>query len=605
MKLKQLEITNFKGTNNTTVEFYDKTLISGKNASGKTTIQDAYTWLLFDKDSQNNSQFSIRPLDKDGNFANLDPVEVTATIELGEEEHTIAKVLKTKVKGETISNTTEYYIDGESTKKASFIQFIAGIIDEDKFKLISNPYYFGTIHWKDQRALLLSLVEKPNYEDLKALLPQYEKQLESLKAKDMESILTDLVQKINKAKKEVETIKNKLSEHIVPPTARLVDTAYQTQQLNKLKLELEEKEKNKTKRIIQINQILATENSSKEKEIVQQIKVYTEEKNFAISNSRQSKTSQETAKRQLEMEIESKSNLTEQWKLIKSKLDTLILKRQENNSYCPTCGKLIDDEEVKQKAKNELMKQIKELDIERERIEKRGRESASVIDNKTKLIEQLDADINDFDQKAALLTSKILECERALEKMMEQAIRKDDLNPYKMELFALESQNFEDEKATIEQLQKELNEQNALRATIERKNELTDQLQKEVDKLNKLEQNQNNYKELESLINENLNKEINSKFSNLKVDLFEKTNSGDIKAGCKVLVNSNGCLVDYNSANTGAKIKAGLEIISKFNQNTVPVWIDNYESIEITQEYNFQQIYLEVVKGQNLIVKEI
>ena len=51
MKIKSITIENFKGISKQTVDFNDVTEICGANATGKTTIFNALTWLLFDKDS--------------------------------------------------------------------------------------------------------------------------------------------------------------------------------------------------------------------------------------------------------------------------------------------------------------------------------------------------------------------------------------------------------------------------------------------------------------------------------------------------------------------------------------------------------------------------
>ena len=60
---------NFKGCKDRTISFADKTTsICGQNASGKTTIFDAFTWVLFGKDSTGRSDFDIRPLDEQGNL---------------------------------------------------------------------------------------------------------------------------------------------------------------------------------------------------------------------------------------------------------------------------------------------------------------------------------------------------------------------------------------------------------------------------------------------------------------------------------------------------------------------------------------------------------
>ena len=64
--LKKITLHDFKGVHDATYDFNDETtVISGKNASGKTTIATAWFWLLTDKDYSLKSNPPIRPLDRE------------------------------------------------------------------------------------------------------------------------------------------------------------------------------------------------------------------------------------------------------------------------------------------------------------------------------------------------------------------------------------------------------------------------------------------------------------------------------------------------------------------------------------------------------------
>jgi len=63
ISLKELDVENFKGINKFSLKPDGQNcLVRADNGKGKTTIMDAFLWLLFDKDSRGNSQFSIKPL---------------------------------------------------------------------------------------------------------------------------------------------------------------------------------------------------------------------------------------------------------------------------------------------------------------------------------------------------------------------------------------------------------------------------------------------------------------------------------------------------------------------------------------------------------------
>ncbi len=59
IRLKQLKINNFKGIKALKLDFGTdgNNTIYGANGSGKTTVFDSFTWLLFGKDSQGKSDF--------------------------------------------------------------------------------------------------------------------------------------------------------------------------------------------------------------------------------------------------------------------------------------------------------------------------------------------------------------------------------------------------------------------------------------------------------------------------------------------------------------------------------------------------------------------
>ena len=85
--IKEIILQNFKGCKNATYTFDGKNVtVCGANGSGKTTIFDAFTWLLFGKDSLENDKFEIRPLDKNRKQIDNVKVCVAATLEIDGKE---------------------------------------------------------------------------------------------------------------------------------------------------------------------------------------------------------------------------------------------------------------------------------------------------------------------------------------------------------------------------------------------------------------------------------------------------------------------------------------------------------------------------------------
>lgn len=92
IKLNSLILENFKGISYFELNVDGKNAsVYGTNASGKTTLADAYFWLLFGKDSNGAANFDIKTIGTTG----LD-YSVTGTIEVNGKMHILQRILKEK-----------------------------------------------------------------------------------------------------------------------------------------------------------------------------------------------------------------------------------------------------------------------------------------------------------------------------------------------------------------------------------------------------------------------------------------------------------------------------------------------------------------------------
>jgi exonuclease SbcC len=164
LKLKTLIITNFKGIQHFTVQFDDVlTHMSAQNGKYKTSLYDAYLWLLFGKDSMDRADFNIK--NTVITELNRQDHEVYAIIDINGVENSYKKVYKenwTKKRGSETTvltgHTTECYINDVPLSIGEYQKRISEIIDEQTFKLISNPIYFNQkLKWQDRRNILIKL----------------------------------------------------------------------------------------------------------------------------------------------------------------------------------------------------------------------------------------------------------------------------------------------------------------------------------------------------------------------------------------------------------------------------------------------------------------
>ena len=119
IKINSLRLQNFKGIKELEIDFKDKlTNIYGDNAVGKTTVFDAFCWLLWDKDSLNRSQFEIKTLDENGQAIPMIDHSVEAALNIDGVDTTFKKIYSeicTKKRGQTQKefngHSTDYYIN--------------------------------------------------------------------------------------------------------------------------------------------------------------------------------------------------------------------------------------------------------------------------------------------------------------------------------------------------------------------------------------------------------------------------------------------------------------------------------------------------------------
>lgn len=168
LKIRSLHMENFKGIKSLDVNFSNKTSIKGQNAAGKTTVFDAFTWLLFNKNSAGEEKFNVRPLDKDGNRIDNVEIKVVGVIDVDGKEVELSKVQKqnwVKKRGtDTVAlqgNVNSFEIDGYPKSEADFKDYVSGLAQsEEMFKMLTNPQCFSSLKWKDQRDILMKLVSE-------------------------------------------------------------------------------------------------------------------------------------------------------------------------------------------------------------------------------------------------------------------------------------------------------------------------------------------------------------------------------------------------------------------------------------------------------------
>jgi exonuclease SbcC len=219
--LQQLSLLNFKGAKNRVIDFNESvTNIYGTNGTGKTTIVDAYFWLLFGKDSSFRSSFGIKPTDQIGTSSKKLEIQVEGVFLVDGVKTTLTRTLKEKWVKERGSlehtfkgNETIYEIDGVPMKESDYSRRVSEIVDESVFKMVSIPGYFAQLPWQEKRNILTNIVGEDSDEMIAEGNEAYQNLLTELKNfKTIEEYNKSISASVKKSKEELQQIPSRIDE---------------------------------------------------------------------------------------------------------------------------------------------------------------------------------------------------------------------------------------------------------------------------------------------------------------------------------------------------------------------------------------------------------
>ncbi|WP_434793136.1 hypothetical protein TPDSL_23270 [Terrisporobacter petrolearius] len=644
--LNKLEINNFKGISNLSIDFAKVTNIKGENALGKTSIFDAFTWLLFDKDSKDRKDFDVRPLGANNNIIRgLNP-HVVAYLSVDSKEIKLTKTLKEKwsrAKSESerkfTGNETIYEINDVPVKKSEYTKKISEIVDEKQFKLLTNPYLFSNLNWKEARAIILEIAGDVSMEQVFAINKDLKAIEDDLKKDDVENILKSRNASIKKLKEEKKSIPYKIEE--ANNSIQEIDFAeieaeigIKENQVKDIDRQLSDVAEVVREKLIKNKEIMAEMqlNNTKIQNYKNDAYKITEQKKQELYSKKESLTKElysiESTKNKVNYEVDNLRKTydrlekeiavaKQEWRDEKSKeicLDGIL-------TECPTCKRPFESAAIEDK-KQEMLenfnsnkaKRIKEIGElgksktkELEEINKTIGDKLSCVENcSTEIvkfkndIEEVEKEIEDIKPSIPLITQENIDKLEAknieLESILNSTSGNENVTNYSEEKDKLNSEL----KTLYSKLAvKELNAKTLAR--IEDLKEQEKELGTEIARQEKIVMLCEEFiKTRVDLLEAN----INHKFKNVKFKLFKENINGSLEETCEPLVEG----VPFKNANTASQINAGLDIIntlSEFYEASVPVFIDNRESINQLIDINSQVINLIVTQDNPMIIEAL
>lgn len=652
IRIKRIKLINFKGIRNLEVEFNEQlTSIYGRNASGKTTIFDAFTWLLFGKNSDDRKQFGVKTIDKDGNVIPRLPHEVTAELDIDGQLVTITRRLTEKwqkrrgcAEEEFKGNEETRMFNDVPMSVREFSEKINDIVTDEHFKMITNPLYFTSMKWQEQREMLISMAGDVSMDEVIECNPiEFGNLIDSLNGKTLEEYKKEINAKKRRIKEEVDTLPSRIEER------RTND--YSQYDFNLLQARLHHKEdamKRLEEELESANNIVNSLSddmasiAEKRAELVGKIAMRKSEISFGVRIAEKMDMSQyeqgiNTAmriKRDIErrnLQIEQiANNLAEQ----KKKREKLLLEWREIKSrqfevnedsfVCPTCGRTFEPEQIDemiekmqkkfQLAKTEDLNRNKEqgLSVKNAIDYLQGKLDEHTNENErmTKELKQYD----DIDAKKPIpLTDEEIEekvkSDKAYNELVNELAKFDESHKAGVAPSVDEDgyqQKIDELKAKKETLKGEINEirrQLALQVVAEENEKRIAQLEEELrnasQELARLEGIEYTIQFFTKTRIEMLEEKINSLFTFVKFKMFDvQINGGEVET-CKAMVDG----IPYDDLNNAMKINAGLDIINaicKSLQITAPLFVDNAESINEPIDTMSQKILLIVSEDEKL-----
>ena len=647
---------NWRGEKERTTNFNvdAPTFILGGNGLGKSRHFNAFCWLLFGKDSEDRKDFEVRSYDSNHNLLHRCECSVEATLIVNGEELTIKREFAeqwTKPRGQVeevfSGNVTLCTWNGTPIKVSEYQSRVSeSIIDDTLFKMLTNPKYFTeTMHWKEQREVLLQIAGVKSDEEIAADNEDFKKLLDLLSGKS----LSDYKKEISTEKKRLKTelgeigpridqtqkmmpeaedwsaIEKQLANvevQIASLTKQLTDAASLDEARIKEKQETSHKialSKAKLQELQDMQQLksekLAGEANAERRAIEGKLKTANEElSTLTIDRNR--------ANERLTYLNKEITNTTQQLDALRSEWHKINSRVYGGEETCPHCGQRLPEDRLQEM--RAIFDNKKQADIEANNM--RGKELKRQLDDYNAELVSKENVVGDLNNSVAGKQTEIDNLYKQLANTPEKTAsdfvfaRTEEMEAVEQQIATLETKLKDADNKGDDDILKDIerrrdtlsDERTALQARLQKRTQIT-KAEKEITRLEEVgrelsqkiadaEQREYVAAQFTKKKIEDCEKRINSMFDLVKFQLFDYTQDGNEFECCTVLVGG----VPYGTANSAGKVNAGLDIIRslcKFNNITAPIFCDGSESVNDYIAMDSQMIFLKVTTDKELIIK--
>lgn len=655
IRVVRMLLTNFKGIRSLEVNFDPEvTNIFGDNATGKSTMMDAFLWTLFGKDSQNRADFNIKTLDANGKALPKLEHEVVVVISVDGVETVFRRCYKenwVKKRGTAKEvmdgHSVDYFVDDVPYGKRDYDAKVSAICPEQLFRQITNPAYFPSLKMQEQRRMLFEIVggDITNTDVFDELITIGNKDLYTPLINALNSGKT-----LDEYKKQIVSQKNKTKGEVADIPGRIEENNRnmpEPEDWVALSSEIDEKENE----IKNIDSLIADRSKADEEEadrrrgVRQQIDDKYERMEEVkrqvkkVANTEHDKWYSDLSAKESEI-----SNLKTDIRSLEDRLPTLNNSLEEYNSQrgillqeykainseifevdnsalvCPTCKRIFEGEDYASKL-SEMQDAFQTNKSNRLKANvQKGTTIKAKIEDLQKQIQTVEQTIGEKKNLLSTLESEKQQLHNSEPKtvdVIEALERNEKYIALKKEVETLEA-SLKTEYAPAD-VSEHINAKKALQSDIyalkERlsKREQIERAQKRINELQSqltnMQQQIADYEQIEASILDFMKskvslveKRINSAFSYVQFRMFDTQVDGTEFDTCECMVEGT----PYSDLNTAAKMNAGIDIINAICRAkgvTAPIWLDNRESVCNLIPCRSQIINLFVERGAKLTIQ--
>lgn len=650
--LKSLALVNFKGVRDFSIAFNDGiTTVCGDNGTGKTTLYDAYLWLLFGKDSTGRSDgangFNVKTTGEDGKPIYRLEHSVTAVLEVDEKEIKLQRSLVEKwqkVNGtteEVMKDETQYFINDVRTgTKKEYQAEISEIIPEDVFRMITNPYYFTSLGAETQKDMLLEMVGNIDDEEVAATDPDFLALLDQIngtslakwareiaaKKRACNDALATIPASIETAQKLMPESENwtvlekqlkEVQDRVKEIDAQIADKSALNDEAYKRKMALMKQQADKRIKLQDRENTIRMEANAAHNKALSDIQQMENELSINQKNLDSYRNDKMNVDGKIDESQRQTGKMREQFKTVAKEQfpepsgDVLV---------CPTCGEPYKGENLenaiaKLRGNFEQSKSKRQKDIQTKGKQYKA-EYDRAVEQQTKLtglIAKLEDDALEIKGNITIKKNNIPVAGNADEAIANDkeciGLRNDIAeiaNQLQVEVPQADVSELQSEKADSNAAIADINKRLGKRAMIERVNkEIADLEEKRIANNQAkadLEKWEDVYLRFQKAKDEVLMQRINGLFNVVSFSFVKEQKNGGEKVTCYCMVNG----VPYADVNACGKVNAGLDIINAICATkgiSAPIFIDNRESFNQIIPTISQIVNLKVSNDKSLTIK--